>query len=1322
MILSKQDLTQAAVSHLVCVVHSIRSSFNSHLSPARIEALEDQITPHLSQLELGQQISPEELLRKCHCRQVEAMRFLEDATIPAIALPSLTCFEASVRATQPGRSTGLDPLPSCLHHDQAPVIAKFYYALLLKMHLWCVEPLQFKGGVMTLIPKKGDLSKAMNYRGILLLASIAKRAHSLMRGNLMKVFSPQRAEGQLGGFTNQMVQFGFHSVMTWTHILEQHGVSTAVFYLDLASAFHHLVRELVLGVACEKDFETIITTLQHAGHPIEAGHEGHELVSVLERLGCDQRLLRLLRDVHTDTWFTVTQQEVIRTTRGTRPGSPLADAVFHVVMAHIMTSVRNWLFQIAEFQELLQQWGLPTLTVVWADDVAIPLASASAVGLLPLVRALVRFVDEQFAKHGFTVNYDLNKTNVVVSFQGPDAPALRREFLLIDRPGMDCEVGSNKPVWLHFKNTYKHLGFTYAASQTLEVEIRQRIGQAKSAMTMLGRPILTNRHLPVHVRLRLFRVFVETRMFYGLGTWRTPPLKLLHLLRSTYVSLLKRVLRVGHQEHHSNSRIFQLADTMDIRHLLAIDRLRYARKLFRDGPDFLQRLVHLEHTHTMDSWMHGLQEDIRWLEKLAPNRFPSPQGQDLTALIDFWQNPKSPWKRTLRFALMTAKAQEYMMTDLQQLHSRFFEILRGGGAEFNPEVDILSPPSRGEIHSCACGRQFDTPQGLALHRVKAHQIYAPEHHMTSGATCAHCLRFFWTSARLQQHLSYMPRGGGVNRCFQALREAGHQGDYQVQRLTPALKGTIRFDALQTAGPQQLLRPWREEQIQTLRLEIEELEAELAIPARPDNHLQAGQDLADRLTTCTRIWIDKYRGRSRAEVPTADFGDWWMRLLFTFDAQFEAWTELVFLSWGQHILPELLAQTLDGEVEFAIEEAYYELYKVLPRIEGLDRIAFKRQQIQQLEQEAVTPAQPHRPRRLGTANPGERQRTIQVVPSAFETQEEWLRGLRLVKWATLPVDRHTPIYQMLQGRPHFLLVHIFSGRRRWGDVHCCIDEWAKRRNVTVTILSMDTAVSVTYGNLAVQAASWTKLVDCYERGWVSATLAGTPCETFSEARFQELPPGDEGPRKAPRPLRSFERLLGLMGLSLRELAQLNVGTQFFMQGLLLLAYQTVQGGSFISEHPATPKDASRPSIWTSPWLQLMQNHPEVQLHTIPQWPFGSSVPKPTGLLALRLPRFLASIFKHADPDARRPTAVAIGRDAAGGFCTSKHKEYPPRFCAALAQAITDQLDSCMVLGHLRQVPCTDECTALHRWLVEAKEACQPIRETSVWLPDYQRLNG
>ena len=120
------------------------------------------------------------------------------------------------------------------------------------MHLWCVEPIQFKGGIVTLIPKKGDLTQATNYRGILLLATVAKRLHGLLRTSLMATPGPKRVEGQLGGFPKQMVHFGFHAISTWT------GYSTAVLYLDLSNAFHHLVREFVLGVANQNDFATLI--------------------------------------------------------------------------------------------------------------------------------------------------------------------------------------------------------------------------------------------------------------------------------------------------------------------------------------------------------------------------------------------------------------------------------------------------------------------------------------------------------------------------------------------------------------------------------------------------------------------------------------------------------------------------------------------------------------------------------------------------------------------------------------------------------------------------------------------------------------------------------------------------------------------------------------------------------------------------------------------------------------------------------------------------------------------------------------------------------
>lgn len=57
-----------------------------------------------------------------------------------------------------------------------------------------------------------------------------------------------------------------------------------------------------------------------------------------------------------------------------------------------------------------------------------------------------------------------------------------------------------------------------------------------------------------------------------------------------------------------------------------------------------------------------------------------------------------------------------------------------------------------------------------------------------------------------------------------------------------------------------------------------------------------------------------------------------------------------------------------------------------------------------------------------------------------------------------------------------------------------------------------------------------------------------------------------------------------------------------------------------------------------------------LHEISQWRFGATSIKPTGLMTLRMPRFLGDLYAHADPQAERPTAPAIGVDADGRFRT------------------------------------------------------------------------
>ena len=129
------------------------------------------------------------------------------------------------------------------------------------------------------------------------------------------------------------------------------------------------------------------------------------------------------------------------------------------------------------------------------------------------------------------------------------------------------------------------------------------------------------------------------------------------------------------------------------------------------------------------------------------------------------------------------------------------------------------------------------------------------------------------------------------------------------------------------------------------------------------------------------------------------------------------------------------------------------------------------------------------------------------------------------------------------------------------------------------------------------------------------------------------------------------------------------------------------------------------------------HPDVTLHIVAQWKWGCSVSKPTGLLAVRLPRFAASMYSRQVADAQKPSDTAIGVGHDGQFKTAAHKEYPPQFCDALAGTVIDQIQFCQ-----RRDMCTEVAGDLEpdllAWLTEAAVQCGKIRETATWLPDFQ----
>lgn len=82
--------------------------------------------------------------------------------------------------------------------------------------------------------------------------------------------------------------------------------------------------------------------------------------------------------------------------------------------------------------------------------VAVPISTAKACDLVPLLLQLLQRVRDLLHAKGFTLNFALGKTNAVVSFRGSGASALRQEY----------QLGGAIPVSSEPSRMVKLLGYT----------------------------------------------------------------------------------------------------------------------------------------------------------------------------------------------------------------------------------------------------------------------------------------------------------------------------------------------------------------------------------------------------------------------------------------------------------------------------------------------------------------------------------------------------------------------------------------------------------------------------------------------------------------------------------------------------------------------------------------------------------------------------------------------------------------------------------------------------------------------------------------------
>ena len=237
-----------------------------------------------------------------------------------------------------------------------------------------------------------------------------------------------------------------------------------------------------------------------------------------------------------------------------------------------------------------------------------------------------------------------------------------------------------------------------------------------------------------------------------------------------------------------------------------------------------------------------------------------------------------------------------------------------------------------------------------------------------------------------------------------------------------------------------------------------------------------------LTQCTIEWCvmvhDAPGERSNADE-AYDLQEAWQKALCG-ALHHDELNEALFYRWGQRELSELQVLYSDGWTEMSLEQAYLEIVEAM----GLPQLQDEWDQAaniyRKLEAEEDRP-QPHRPIYKPLARGGQVRKGLIAVETSYTQQKDYAALI-----ATLKIDyaNHSPAFPMYQwprSRKCYLVLHLFSGRRRHGDFHDHLQRMAVGKDYDIRVFSMDLAVDEEYGDLWPTSTAWRKVRDGLRKG-------------------------------------------------------------------------------------------------------------------------------------------------------------------------------------------------------------------------------------------------
>ncbi|CAI2732166.1 unnamed protein product [Schistosoma spindalis] len=410
--------------------------------------------------------------------------------------PTTEEIRMAIRQIKSGKAAGPDNIPAEALKSDIEVTTSRLHLLFKK--IWEEEqvPMDWKEGHLIKIPKKGDLRKCENYRGITLL-SIPSKVFNRVLLNRMKDAVDAQLRDQQAGFRKD--RSCTDQIATLRIIVEQSIEWNSSLYINF--------------IDYEKAFDSV---------------DRRTLWKLLRHYGVPEKIVNIIRNSYDGLQCKVVHggqlTDAFQVRTGVRQGCLLSPFLFLLVVDWIMktsTSERNY--------------GIRWIAQNQLDD----LDFADDLALLSHTHEQMQIKTASIAAVSASVGLNIHKGKTKV---------------------LKHNTENSNPITLDGETLEDVESFTYLGSIVdkqggSDADVKARIGKARAAFLQL-KNIWNSKQLSTNIKVRIFNTNVKAVLLYGAETWRTTTTTI-KKVQVFINSCLRMILNIHWPETISNSLLWE---------------------------------------------------------------------------------------------------------------------------------------------------------------------------------------------------------------------------------------------------------------------------------------------------------------------------------------------------------------------------------------------------------------------------------------------------------------------------------------------------------------------------------------------------------------------------------------------------------------------------------------------------------------------------------------------------------------------------------------------------------------------------------------------